>query len=204
MPTETFMKLPEDKKEKIIRAAKKEFSRVPFEETSIKNIVQEAEIARGSFYQYFESKEDLLRYMMEEDKEKLDNYIREKLKETKGDIFEVYINIYDYMIKNIRARENMDFHRKIFESIRACDETSFVLGIPKEEIKEPFKQTDILEQIDKSKLKVENKQDLQIIIKMLFLIIRKALVSNFKYNSPKEAREEYIKMIEYLKKGVSK
>ena len=49
------------KKNKIIKAAKKEFERVPFEQTSIKNIVEDAEIARGSFYQYFESKEDLLR-----------------------------------------------------------------------------------------------------------------------------------------------
>ena len=49
------------KKDKIIKAAKKEFARVPFEQTSIKNIVEDADIARGSFYQYFESKEDLLR-----------------------------------------------------------------------------------------------------------------------------------------------
>lgn len=62
MPTDTFLKLPEEKKEKILLAAKHEFSRVPFERTSIKNIVEEAEIARGSFYQYFESKEDLLRF----------------------------------------------------------------------------------------------------------------------------------------------
>lgn len=61
MPKETFVKLPEEKKDKIIKAAKKEFERVPFEQTSIKNIANEAEIARGSFYQYFESKEDLLR-----------------------------------------------------------------------------------------------------------------------------------------------
>ncbi len=61
MPKETFLKLPEEKKHKIIKAAKKEFERVPFEQTSIKNIANEAEIARGSFYQYFESKEDLLR-----------------------------------------------------------------------------------------------------------------------------------------------
>ena len=61
MPKETFLKLPEEKKNKIIKAAKKEFERVPFEQTSIKNIVEEAEIARGSFYQYFNSKEDLLR-----------------------------------------------------------------------------------------------------------------------------------------------
>ena len=61
MPKETFVKLPEEKKDKIIKAAKKEFARVPFEQTSIKNIVEDADIARGSFYQYFESKEDLLR-----------------------------------------------------------------------------------------------------------------------------------------------
>ena len=58
MPKETFLKLPEEKKNKIIKAAKKEFERVPFEQTSIKNIVEDAEIARGSFYQYFESRED--------------------------------------------------------------------------------------------------------------------------------------------------
>lgn len=62
MPKETFLKLSNEKKEKIIKAAQKEFERVPIEEVSIKNIVENAEIARGSFYQYFESKEDLLRF----------------------------------------------------------------------------------------------------------------------------------------------
>ena len=61
MPKETFLKLPEEKKQKIIKSAKEEFSRASIEEASIKNIVEKAEIARGSFYQYFDSKEDLLR-----------------------------------------------------------------------------------------------------------------------------------------------
>ena len=62
MPKETFLKLPNEKKEKIIKADQKEFERFPIEEESIKNILENAEIARGSFYQYFESKEDLLRF----------------------------------------------------------------------------------------------------------------------------------------------
>ncbi len=62
MPKETFLKLSEEKRQKIIKAAKKEFERVPIEQVSIKNIVENADIARGSFYQYFESKEDLLRF----------------------------------------------------------------------------------------------------------------------------------------------
>lgn len=61
MPKETFLKLPQEKKEKIIKAAKNEFKRAPLEQASIKNIVEDAGIARGSFYQYFESKEDLMR-----------------------------------------------------------------------------------------------------------------------------------------------
>ena len=40
MPTDTFKNLPQEKKEKIIKSAEKEFARVPFAETSIKNIVE--------------------------------------------------------------------------------------------------------------------------------------------------------------------
>lgn len=61
MPKETFFNLQEEKKNKIIKAAKDEFERVSIEHASIKNIVEQAGIARGSFYQYFESKEDLMR-----------------------------------------------------------------------------------------------------------------------------------------------
>lgn len=90
MPTQTFRKLPEEKKEKILKAAKKEFARVPIEEVSIKNIVNEAEIARGSFYQYFESKEDLLKYMIQSNIELVEAYIEKELIQKK-EIFLKYI-----------------------------------------------------------------------------------------------------------------
>lgn len=61
LPKDTFLKLSTEKKGKIIKAAKSEFARVSLEQASIKNIVENADIARGSFYQYFESKEDLMR-----------------------------------------------------------------------------------------------------------------------------------------------
>ena len=48
MPTNTFFNLSEEKKNKIIKAANKEFARVPLEQASIKNIVEDAEIARGT------------------------------------------------------------------------------------------------------------------------------------------------------------
>ena len=39
MPKETFLKLPKEKQQKIIKSAKKEFARAPIENVSIKNIV---------------------------------------------------------------------------------------------------------------------------------------------------------------------
>lgn len=79
MPKDTFLNLSEDKKNKIINAAKKEFARVPIEEASIKNIVEEAEIARGSFYQYFESKEDLLKYILNSKAKNLEAFLKQSL-----------------------------------------------------------------------------------------------------------------------------
>ena len=65
MPKQTFFHLPEEKKKRLLEAARVEFSRVPLKDSSIANIVKIAEIPRGSFYQYFESKEDLLRIYLE-------------------------------------------------------------------------------------------------------------------------------------------
>ena len=203
MPTETFMKLSEEKKNKILVAAKKEFTRVPFEQTSIKNIVEDAEIARGSFYQYFTSKEDLLQYMMKDDKEKLDNFIKDKLKETHGDVFEAYLAIYDFITQKMIEDKDLEFYKRLIENAKVIEDESAMLRIHKH-IKGPFQQEEFLKLIDVSKLKIQNEEELHIVIQMLYLITRKALVNNFKYQSTKKARKEYLKMIDYLKKGVLK
>ena len=45
-------------------AAENEFLENSFDAASINRIIKEAAIPRGSFYQYFESKEDLLIYIL--------------------------------------------------------------------------------------------------------------------------------------------
>lgn len=65
MPTETFFNLPEEKRERILDIAVEEFAGKPYKVASISNIVREAEIAKGSFYQYFGDKKGLYRYLLE-------------------------------------------------------------------------------------------------------------------------------------------
>ena len=64
MCTETFRRLPEEKRMRFLDAAWAEFNRVPIEAVSINQIVQKAGIPRGSFYQYFTDKDNLFWHLM--------------------------------------------------------------------------------------------------------------------------------------------
>ena len=55
----TFERLPEEKRIRIMQAARAKFIRNPYEKTSINRILAEAEVPKGSFYQYFDDKADL-------------------------------------------------------------------------------------------------------------------------------------------------
>jgi AcrR family transcriptional regulator len=66
MPKDTFFNLPERKRKAVFDAAVREFSAYMFSEASINRIVKGAQIPRGSFYQYFDGKEDLFAYVIAE------------------------------------------------------------------------------------------------------------------------------------------
>lgn len=200
MPKETFLKLSKEKQQKVINAAKKEFARVPIENVSIKNIVEEADIARGSFYQYFESKEDLLIYILRENSEKLNTKLKDKVKETNGDIFRLYIFLYDSMIEEFTNNPDQELFKQIFINLKSSDENVF-------DLVRKTKPQDIIEyyeQIDKNNLKIENHEDLVVICDMLNVITRRALIKNFKNKSKEDCRKMFLKEIEYLKYGIEK
>ena len=65
MPSATFYNLPAEKRERLLRAAREEFSRVPYESASVNRIIRSAGIPRGSFYMYFTDKEELFGHLMD-------------------------------------------------------------------------------------------------------------------------------------------
>ena len=64
MPKDTFLNLPAQKREMIENAAIDEFVAWGFDNASINRIVAECQIAKGSFYQYFEDKKDLYKHVL--------------------------------------------------------------------------------------------------------------------------------------------
>ena len=87
MPSSTFLNLPAEKQEKLLEAATREFSHRPFNEASINQIIKEAGIPRGSFYMYFQDKEDLFRYLLKGYVDQLFMLLEEFLLRNGGDIF---------------------------------------------------------------------------------------------------------------------
>ncbi len=63
MPKDTFSRLDKEKQNRIFESALNEFSKRSFNESKLSNIIKEANIPRGSFYQYFENKLDLFKYV---------------------------------------------------------------------------------------------------------------------------------------------
>jgi AcrR family transcriptional regulator len=73
MPRQTFFNLPEEKREKIVNAAVDEFAEYGLENASTNRIVKNSGIAKGSFYQYFEDKQDVFMYLLSVlEREKMD------------------------------------------------------------------------------------------------------------------------------------
>ena len=65
MPKKTYFNLPDEKRERFLVAAINEFADNDYPNASISKVCKQAGIAKGSFYQYFEDKKDLLMYMIE-------------------------------------------------------------------------------------------------------------------------------------------
>ena len=97
MPSSTFLNLPAEKQEKLLEAATREFSHKPFNEASINQIIKEAGIPRGSFYMYFQDKEDLFLYLIKGYMDQLLMLLEEFLLQNGGDIFRALLDLYDYI-----------------------------------------------------------------------------------------------------------
>ena len=113
MPKETFINLPEAKKDKITNAILKEFARESFNKASISNIIKEAEIPRGSFYQYFEDKEDAIRYIIDSFLENEQKELLGFLVESKGDIFETSLRLFERLVEKSEEKEKLKLYKNI-------------------------------------------------------------------------------------------
>lgn len=87
MPKQTFYKLPQEKQERILAAAKNEFTHARYDDASINQIVRESGISRGSFYQYFEDKQDIFLYFLKDYRKEILSGFSQCVRSLSGNFF---------------------------------------------------------------------------------------------------------------------
>lgn len=182
MPSNTFFRLEKEKQDKILAASKKEFSKVPLGEASIANIVKEAGIPRGSFYQYFTGKEDVFFYLFEEVKKKLEDSFIFYLGKTNGDLFETFkLFFYDFS-KEVLEGENKDFFKHTFLHMNYTRSNQMMISEMSEEEKQKHlnhrkrhhkgdSYEKIMSSINKDKLNVKNEREFKMLFHQLWSML---------------------------------
>lgn len=89
MVKQTFLNLPENKRQQIINIALEEFATKSYTKASLNNIVNRAGIAKGSMYQYFEDKKDLYTFVFNMALEERFSYINEHM-DSNADFFQLF------------------------------------------------------------------------------------------------------------------
>ena len=203
MPTLTFLNLPKEKQDTIIEASIKEFKRVLLKDASINKIIKDANIPRGSFYNYFEDINDLYVYSISKYKQRFVKIFNEALKKTNGDLVETTKAIYDKIVIDCTKTEHKQLMKNIFLNINY--NITIKNRIECDMLNDKFKVLELLEKIDKTKLNIKEDEELLDIIDIIISVAMHGLIEVFLNNrNPEEIRNKISNQLEILKRGIYK
>lgn len=198
MPTETFFNLPEEKRTRLVEAIRSELSRVPFNEVSINRIVRTAGIPRGSYYQYFVSKDDLYDFLLTEYRARMQESAVRTLREQNGDVFSTVLSGFDESVAFALNESNILIIQHLFDYRSPAKPADG---------KDPFSNITILTRnidlIDASSLNCSGREDLLAILEILFSLLAFTLAELF--CNPQNAaalRARLVHKLEILKTGM--
>lgn len=199
MPSETFKNLDENKKQRLIKAAIEEFSRVSFSEASINNIINNAKISRGSFYMYFENKDDLFKYILNFHKQKFNELIKINLKKNNGDIKRAFGDMFDDIINYI-SKNNVDFFKNVFLNMNYMNQNYIV---PRKEDYSKKNINEFSEYVNQDILNINEKVTLSDIFEILLGITIPAIIHSIIRKVPIEIiKDKYMKKLELVCYGI--
>ena len=198
MPSERFYNLPEKKKDRIVEAAYEELSKVPYDKLSINKIIKTADIPRGSFYEYFEDKDDLLMFIMRNFSDAMSKTITESFEKHEGDAFAVILDIYDKVIGYTMHSQ----HRMVCENTFRC----FAPGSANMEellrIRTERGRTIAKHELESGNYKIKTEEEAAILWNTLTALLAVSIARTFEEGHKMETiRDNFIKQLEFIKYG---
>ena len=201
MPKLTYENLNNDKKDRIFNAGVLEFSYNEVHNASVNTIVRMANISKGSFYQYFENKEEFYWYIvMTIIYGKIGTY-QEILKKYKGDLFKTEEELFLLLLDLLDDSKYRNIVRNVYK-------TSFMELKSRISAKGSTIYIDMYDTLMSFGFKgynIKSKEDFLIVFDMLRNITNHVIMTMISEHLSKvQTKELYQSHMAFLKKGIAK
>jgi AcrR family transcriptional regulator len=202
MPTDTFYRLPESKREHVLNALRKEITRSTFEAFSINSVVRDCGISRGSFYQYFRSKEDIFLYFLADYQKSILAFASEKLRSNGGDLFDALSESFRFAVRMLCYKYSRDFRHNLFCNMWMY-EILWQKGMYGEAVSGEI--MDFLNAIDRSRLNLADEAELYTLVEICMTLCLKDAAGVFMADDHEsEVNERFNRKLSLLRKAYQK
>ena len=202
MIKKTFYNLSEEKQKRIVDAIVKEFADSPTEKVSINRIIKVDDISRGSFYQYFDDKVDLVEVLIKTLVDAtLDNTYK-VLKSTGGDIFSTYEKIFEIIAEFSKDEDKKKILNNLSKSLKVND--SLVSEYMLNRFKGFTHFDDMIHYYNRDNLKFKSDEDVEYLTQILSQVLKSALCEFYVMGQEYEkVKSGFLRKIEIIKSGAT-
>ncbi len=204
MIKKTFYNLPKEKQQRIIDAILKEFYCSPAEKVNINRIIKNAKISRGSFYQYFDDKVDLIEILTKTFLDFSLENANKALLSSQRDIFATYNKLFEVISEFESDDKQRIVMKNIIRSIKANDD------LVTDYMQNRFKGIAGLSDISKTSfcrdnLKYKSDYDVECLVQILNQVLKNAIFNVFIVGKPcEQVQKDYRRKLEIIKSGAVK
>ena len=196
----TFYNLPEQKRQRIIDAIVEEFSSSSTEKVSINRIVKAANISRGSFYQYFDDKVDLVEVLTKSFVDLSIEGANKALEYSNGDIFYTYEKLFEIITNFAQDKTQKVILKNLLRSLRANDD------LVSEYLLNRFNGFEELNKIAKQyntdNLKFKSSEDVEYLSQILTQLLKNAIFNYFVIDVDYQTvKKTLLRKLEIVKSG---
>lgn len=196
----TFYNLPEQKRQRIIDAIVEEFSSSSAEKVSINRIVKAANISRGSFYQYFDDKVDLVEVLTKSFVDLSIEGANKALEYSNGDIFYTYEKLFEIITNFAQDKTQKVILKNLLRSLRANDDLISEYLLNRFNGFEELNK--IAKQYNTDNLKFKSPEDVEYLSQILTQLLKNAIFNYFVIDVDYQTvKKTFLRKLEIVKSG---
>ena len=200
MPTETFFRLPEAKRETLLRCARQEFARVPYPDASINRIIRAAGIPRGSFYMYFADKADLFLHLMDQFVDTFTQTVCRLLEEEGGALFPAFRRLFDHLQDRCVTGCREGGAAEVITILRRNVGMPHTMAMGQSYGRRFLSQ--LLPRLDRARLSLEGEEELENGLRILLSVTLPLLCEGVLAEDPEPVRARYQSYLTILERGM--